>query len=165
MVANLAYENPQRHLENIDRAAKVRMKHRLRLELELAGIPQKALAIGARIDEGQLSRMLSDRNEEALPAHKFPVITQELGPGLMEWLAIQCGGLYSHGAEGPLIEGPLATLVGKLAHQTGEVVQQLIFVMESKHINIDEQKDVIAALRGMAQTTQALLNTTEGRLA
>lgn len=165
MVANLDYANTQRHQENIDRTAKAKVKHRLRLEIELAGIPQKALAIGAHLDEGQLSHMLSDKSEETLPAHKIPAVVQELGPGLMEWLAIQCGGLYSHGAEGPLIEGPLATLVGKLAHQTGEVVQQLIFVMESKHINIDEQKDVIAALRGMAQTIQALLNTTEGMLA
>jgi len=164
MVANLDYANTQRHQENIDRTAKAKVKHRLRLEIELAGIPQKALAIGAHLDEGQLSRMLNDKSEEALPAHKIPAVVQEVGPGFMEWLALQCGGIYTHGSEAVLLQGSLPTLVGNLAAQTGECVKQLITVMESHQVNVDTEKDVVAGLRQLALNIQTLLLHAEGRL-
>ena len=163
MPTNLAFNAGQNHLEKIDRAAKNKFKSRLRLELELAGIPQKALAYATNTDEGQLSRILNDKYEDVFPAHKLPLLTREMGPGVMEWLAVQCGGIYSHGAEPPLIEGSLATLVGSLAAQAGECVKQLIFVMESDHIH--DKQEVIVGLRVLAQNIQSLLAHAEGRLA
>jgi hypothetical protein len=140
---------------------KMKFKSRFRLELENTGLPHKALAFGAGIDQGQLSRMLADHHDEDLPAWRLPSVTRELGPELMEWLALQCGGTYSHGlvSAGPRLT--VAVLLGQLAHQSGDCLQSLIQDMADAHWSQAEREVSIPGLRALREVVAALLRAAE----
>jgi hypothetical protein len=159
MTSNFRHDPAQGKADNLER---LKLKARFRLEIESAGLPQKAVAIGAGIDEGHLSRLLNDSHGDALPAHKLPAITRELGPGLMEWIALQCGGVYVHGTEAQHIEAAPGVLTGMLAHEVGDVVQQVFQDMADGSWSADERMSRVAALRKVVLVAQSLLADAEG---
>ena len=113
MDPNIAGSATQGQSRPID-PLKTKSKARLRLELEASGIPQKALAYGILTTEPLLSRILADHCPDDLPSYKIPAVTRELGPGYMQWMALQCGGVYHHG-ECPAVHQPVPVLIGLLA--------------------------------------------------
>lgn len=163
MHQNLLSGARQGHPETLDRRMKLKTKERLRMELALSGLPQKALAYGTGTDEAQMARMLGERYEEALPAHKIPSTVRELGPGFMEWLALQCNGIYVHGGELTLLDSPTSSaLVGLLAQHAGLTVQMLIEHFEDHVWTGDEKREVIPLLRKLRQIVDTLLSDAEG---
>ena len=163
MDTNLAPAGRQNQPENLDRTMKFKFKRRLRLEIELAGGRQKPLAYETATDEGALSRMLSERCEDALPAHKLPAVTGELGPGTMEWLALQCGGVYHHGEEIHYLKSAPLALVGMLANLSGKSVQQLIqdFQDHQDWTQPERQAD-LPNLRKLRAVVETLIHDAEG---
>lgn len=141
---------------------KAKAKARLRFEIEAAGIPQKALAIGLRTSDSILSRYLAWHAADDLPAYKIPSLVRELGPGYMEWLALQCGGTYHHGEGHPAAHVPVPVLVGQLAKQSGAAVQQLISDLEDHVWSLQERQHALLGLRTLQQVIEGLIQEAEG---
>ena len=161
METNLALRGQQCQAENLDRSMKFKIKRRLRLETEMNGGNQKALAYATGTDEGALSRMLSERCEDAFPAHKLPAQVAEQGPGLIEFLALQCGGTYLHGTEPAMLKASPTTLAGLLAKESGGVVQQLVQHLEDRVWTPEERQADIPALRKLLRIAETLLADAE----
>lgn len=140
---------------------KAKSKARLRFELEAAGIPQKALAIGLGTPDALLSRILGEHCPDDLPSYKLPALTRELGPGYMAWMAIQCGGTYHHG-ECPESTAPVAVLVGLLARQSGHTIQQLIQDLGDHDWTPAERQAGLPGLRNLKAIVDGLLREAEG---
>ncbi len=147
----------QDQLRSIDQL-KLKCKARLRLEVATSGIPQKALAYDIRSDEAKVSRYLSDQYPDDLPLWRIPLVTTSLGPGLMQWLAIQCGGSYHHGEQPPHCHQSVTTLIGLLARQSGNVVQKLL---QDLNTHISQQED-LPGLRKLAGIVESLIQDVEG---
>ena len=137
-------------------AARAALKDRLRCEVAASGLPHKAIAIGIGMDQGQFSRVLSDEHNDALHAHSLPTLTREMGPGLMQWLALRCGGQYTHGAE-RVPQGSPVVLVGLLARETGATLQQLIQQLEDHRWDADERMAALPGLRKLHALVSDLL--------
>lgn len=160
MQPNFRSTHSQQQPESLD-PARASMKSRLRFEVEASGLPHKAVAIGIGMDQGQFSRVLSDEHKDALHAHTIPMLTRELGPGLIEWLAVRCGGTYIHGAESCRSEPPVV-LIGLLARQSGATIQQLIQQLEDHAWSPGECRRSIPALRKLHDLVGDILRQAEG---
>jgi len=157
MRESVAGSAPQDQSRTVD-PLKLKSKARLRLELETSGLPQKALAYGTRSCEAQVTRYLGEQYQDDLPSYKVPYITTELGPGYMQWLAIQCGGVYHHGAQPPHCHQSVTTLIGLLARQSGNVVQKLL---QDLNTHISQQED-LPGLRKLRGIVESLIQDVEG---
>ena len=162
MDANIATRGQQNQPEKLDRSMKFKLKQRLRLEIELAGGRQKPVAYAINYDDPAMSRVLSDRCEDSVPAHKMPALTLELGPGLMEWLAIQCGGIYHHGEEGLVLQETPLALVGMLAQLAGRTVQQIVQDFEDNVWSREERQANLPTLRKLKAVVDTLIQDAEG---
>ena len=141
---------------------KLKFKRRIRMELDATGVPCKAVSIEAGLDPGFFSRAIRDEHDEAIHAHSLPAITRELGPGLMTWLAGQCGGTYQHGAEIGHIEAQPTVLIGLLAHESGDLIQQLIQDLADADWSPKERAARIPSLRKLHSIVESLLADAEG---
>lgn len=152
------------HQSNLSRSfdpLKSKAKARLRFEVEAAGLPQKALAIGLRTSDAILSRILAEHCPDDLPAYKIPAVVHELGPGYMEWLAIQCGGVYHHGETARAHHEPVTVLVGLLARLSGATVQQLIQGISDSNWDPVERQTDLPGLRKLKAVVDALVAEAE----
>lgn len=136
---------------------RLRSKARLRLEHELSGMPNKALAFDLCTPEAVLSRILSDQSPDDLPSHKVPLLTRAQGPGFIEWLALQCGGAYHHGEHAPHCHKSVTILLGLLAKQSGAVVQQLLQDLED-HLTSNQD---LPGLRRLKTIVEELISDVE----
>ena len=150
----------QRQPELID-TPKLKFKRRLRMEMDATGTSEKAVAMEARIDPGQFSRMLDATYTEALHAHHIPAVVRECGPGFMEWVAIQCGGTYIHDSASTHVEAPPGMLTGMLAHEVGDVVQQVFQDLLDGSWSKEERISRIAALRKVELIAKSLREDAE----
>lgn len=157
-VAGSAHQGQSRPVDPL----KLKSKARLRLELELSGLPQKALAYGLPTTEPQLTRYLGEQYPDDLPSYKIPAVVRELGPGYMEWMAIQCGGVYRHGAQATRTDATTTALIGLLAKQGGAVIQQLLQHLEDHIWSEAERRKDVAGLRKMKTLLESLLSEAEG---
>jgi hypothetical protein len=157
-VGSSAHQDQSRLIDPL----KLKSKARLQLELAASGLPQKALAYGIRTSEAQMSRYLGDQSPDDLPSYKVPYLTTELGPGYMEWLAIQCGGVYHHGKQGHISHESVTTLIGLLAKQSGNVVQQLLQHLEDHIWSEKERLEDLPSLRKLQAIIQSLVQDAEG---
>jgi len=160
MIHKVAGSAPQGQSRPVD-PLKLKSKARLRLELELSGLPQKALAYGIPTTEPQLTRYLGDQYSDDLPSYKVPGVVRELGPGYMEWLALQCGGTYHHG-EMASIQEPVHVLVGLLARESGLNLQALIQDLADRDWTPEERQAELGGLRRLLSVVQALIHSAEG---
>lgn len=140
---------------------KAKAKARLRFEIEAAGLPQKALAIGLRTSDAILSRILAEHCPDDLAAYKVPALTRELGPGYMEWLALQCGGVYHHG-ECQQSGQAVTVLVGLLAKQSGATVQELIQDLSDHEWSAQERQEALPGLRKLHAVIESLIREAGG---
>lgn len=140
---------------------RLKLKRQFRLEIELSGVPQKAIAIEGGLDESQMSRMLSDACLDSIRAHELPFVTREIGPGLMEWLAEQCGGVYTHAQDYQRCYQVGHALIGMLAHESGTLVQGLVGDFADGIWQNEEKAQRIPGLRRVAQIVDALLREAE----
>ena len=163
MDTNLALSGAQSQPENLDKTLKRKFKRRLRLELELARLDQKPVAMGTGTDEGQFSKMLADHCQECFPLHRVPLFIQEVGPGLMEFLALQCGGIYHHGEEPHYLRSTPLVLVGMLANLSGKTVQQLLQdFQDHKDWSREERQADLPNLRKLRSVVDTLIHDAEG---
>ena len=160
MIDKVAGSAPQGQSRPVD-PLKLKSKARLRLELELSGLPQKALAYGILTTEPQLTRYLGDQYPDDLPSYKIPNVVRELGPGYMEWLAIQCGGAYHHGETAPT-QQPLHVLIGLLAKESGLNIQALVQDLADQDWTPEERQAELGGLRRLLAVVQALVRSAEG---
>lgn len=160
MHESVAGSAPQSQSRTVD-PMKPKAKRRLRLEHELSGLSNKALAIGLNTAEAQLTRYEGEQYQDDLPAHKLPALTHELGPGYMQWLAIQCGGTYHHGEYAPT-PAPVPVLIGLLARQSGTTLQQLIQALSDHEWTPAERQADLPGLRKLRDIVGALLHESEG---
>lgn len=139
---------------------KLKLKARLRTETDpnLCGQAQKAIAYDLRTSEAQLTRYLGDQYPDDLPAHKVPHLVRSVGAGYMEELARLCGGVYHHGEHAPHCHQSVVVVIGLLAKQGGNVVQQLLQDMDA-HIH---QKEDLAGLRKLKTLVEELIADVEG---
>ena len=148
MCRSVGPNTSQGHPENLDVSnEKEKFKRRIRFELEATGVPEKAIAVEAKLDPGFVSKAVKAGAQEAFHIHTLPAITRELGPGLMEWTAIQCGGTYIHGMEARHIEAAPTALMGMLAHNSGEVLQQMLQALQDGKIDAGEYASLLPVLR------------------
>ena len=157
MHENLEDFQPQGNLDFLDRTLKLKFKRRLRLEIELAQALRKNVASGTATDESALSRFLNDRYEDSFPIHKLPLLTQEIGPGFMAYLATQCGGTYHHGEAPRHLSTSPGRLTGLLARESGATVQQLV----DREWTAEERQADIPHLRKLMQIVESLLEDAE----
>ena len=160
MCESVAGSAPQGQSRTVD-PLKIKSKARLRLELETAGIPHKALAYGINTPEAMLSRILADHCPDDLPSHKVPALTRELGPGYMEFLALQCGGVYHHG-ECPAARQSVSVLIGLLAKESGSTIHQLIQDLEDHAWSTEERQAQLPGLRKLEVIVRAIIQEAEG---
>lgn len=162
MHESVAGSAPQSQSRTVD-PLKLKSKARLRKEVdpELSGQSQKAIAIDLLISDPQLSRYMGDQYPDDLPAHKVPRLTRSVGPGYMEWLAIQCGGTYHHGEYAPT-SAPVPVLIGLLARQSGNTLQQLIQDLSDHEWTPAERQADLPGLRKLRDIVGALLHESEG---
>jgi len=161
MDPNIAGSATQGQSRSVD-SRKLKFKRRLRLEAELSGIPHKALAYGLATSEAQLSRYKGDQYPDSLHDYEIPGLTHELGPGFMEFLALQCGGIYTHGAAAASSHPPVAVLIGLLAKASGDSIQQLVQALEDQDWTSAEKVASIPVLRKLHSISGALLQDAEG---
>ena len=160
MHESVAGSAPQGQSRSVD-PMKAKAKCRLRLEHELSGLSNKALAIGLNTAEAQLTRYEGEQYQDDLPAHKLPALTHELGPGFMQWLALQCGGIYHHG-ECHAAHESMPVLIGLLARQSGATLQQLIQDLMDHEWSPSERQGELPKLRHLRATVDALIREAEG---
>lgn len=142
---------------------KAKTKRRLRLEHELSGLSNKALAIGLNTAEAQLTRYEGEQYQDDLPVHKVPALTQEAGPGFMEWLALQCGGTYTHGHSTTAAgHPPITVLIGLLAKASGASIQEMVQALEDHDWSADERRDNLPGLRKLQAIVHTLVQEAEG---
>jgi len=161
MDPNIAGSATQGQSRSVD-SRKLKFKRRLRLEAELSGIPHKALAYGLATSDAQLSRYKGDQYPDSLHDYEIPDLTHELGPGFMEFLALQCGGVYTHGAAATSNQPPVAVLIGLLAKTSGDSVQQLVQALEDHDWSQEEKLASLPVLRKLYSIVGALLQDAEG---
>jgi hypothetical protein len=161
MPSNFAFAQPQGHQEKLEATQKNKVKQRLRFEIELTGTPQKALAASTCTDVATISKMLDEKYRESPYAHMIPGITREMGPGFMEWLAMQCGGIYLHGAEPLAYPGTLRDLIGTLAHQSGSTIQELVRDLKDSGWEAEARCAAIPGLRTLRNVIDTLIFTAE----
>lgn len=159
MDTNLALNGQQNQPEKFDKVMKVKVKRRIRMELDLSGAPQRPVAIETGTDEGAFSRMINDRYEDAFPVHKVPALVRELGPGFMEWLALQCGGTYHHDETPHLMHTAPLALVGLLANTAGRTIQHLLTDIQD-HKDWNHQD--LPNLRKLEAIIDTLIHDAEG---
>ena len=163
MDTNLARSGAQNHSETHDVTMRRKVKWRLRKELVFADLDQKPVAIGTLTDVGQFSRMLNDNCDDTFPIHRLPALTREVGPGFMEWLALQCGGVYHHGEEPHYLRSTPLVLVGMLANLSGKSVQQLLQdFQDHQDWNREERQADLPNLRKLRQVVDTLIHDAEG---
>lgn len=143
-------------------ARKLKSKRQLRLEMDLAGIQQKALAISLDMDQAQLSRTLSDGCMEEPLVSDLPGITREVGPAYMQWVAMQCGGTYHHGEQAQASTVTPAVLVALLARGSGDTISQLVQDLQDNHWSAEERMAQLPGLRKLLAVVEALLRQAEG---
>ena len=160
MHPSVAGSAPQGQSRTID-PMKLKSKRRLRLEHELSGLSNKALAIGLTTSEAQLTRYEGEQYPDDLPAHKIPALTQEAGPGFMEWLSIQCGGTFTHDRALPNHQ-PIGVLIGLLAKTSGATIQEMVEALEDHHWSPEERRDNLPGLRKLQAIVGALVSEAEG---
>ena len=160
MESSFVSPSSQRQSVIVD-TAKTKFKRRLRLELEVTGVEPKAVYTEAGIDKGAFSRICNNESPDALHAHHLPAVTRELGPGLMEWIAMQCGGTYRHGEKTSVSELTPQCLLSLLAKTEGEVLQQMILQLEDNEWSPQEQREALPGLRNLVQVTLALISQAE----
>lgn len=153
MSSNIAAINGQCNTSSHDRrmTRKLNSKRELRAELEFSGTQHKALAIALDMDQGQLSRVLSDGCQEEPVVSDLPGITRELGPEYMQRVAIRCGGTYHHGEERTCLQAPTAVLVGLLAKGS-----------QDNHWSPAERAAQVPGLRKLHSVIGAMLAQAEG---
>ena len=162
MDSNLALSGAQSHPESHDGTMRRKVKRRIRQELAITEMDQKAVAIGTSTDPGQFSRMLNDACDDSFPAHRIPALTRELGPGFMEWLALQCGGVYHHAEACHTLHASPLTLVGLLANYAGKSVQQLLQDFKDGVWTREERQADLPTLRKLRQVIDTLIADAEG---
>jgi hypothetical protein len=153
-VGSASHQNQQRSIDHL----KLKFQARFRLEVQASGIPQKALAFDIGTDDAKVTRYLSDQYPDDLPLWRIPLVTASVGPGLMEFTAIQCGGTYHHGEHAPHCHESVMVLVGLLAKQSGAAVQQLLQDIDT---HLTAAKD-LPGLRRLKGTLEALIADVEG---
>lgn len=163
MHESVAGSAPQSQSRTVD-PMKAKAKRRLRLEHELSGLSNKALAIGLNTSEAQLTRYEGEQYQDDLPAHKIPALTQELGFGYMEWLAMQCGGTYTHEHAAPASHPPIPILIGLLAKASGASIQQMIQALEDHDWFPEERRECLPGLRSLIVIIGAMVAEAEAGL-
>lgn len=95
-------------------------KRVLRVSMEMCGRPRKAVMAELGITDAQLSRILSEKMDDGMPADLIPLWTAAVGPQYAEWLRLQLPDTYHpHTEENPL------RLVGLLAKSIGDNTQAI----------------------------------------
>jgi hypothetical protein len=156
MHSSVAGSSPQGNSRSID-PLKLRSKARLRFETEeeVCGQHKKAISFELRTSDAQLTRYLGDQYGDDLPAHKVAYLTRGVGPGYMEWLARESGGVYHHGESGPPCHESVKEMIGLLAQQSGNVIQQLLKHLD-KHIAKREDLPGLRKLRAIVEEVIAI---------
>lgn len=159
-VAGSAAQSQSRSIDPL----KLKSKARLRYETdeEVCGRNKKAIAYELRTSDAQLCRYLGDGYADDLPAHKVPLLTREVGPGYIEWLAREAGGTYHHGEQALVSRESVTTLLGLLAKQSGQVVQQLLQHLEDHIWSEKERLADLPSLRKLQTILQNLVQDAEG---
>lgn len=160
-MCKIPHSSNQRQAESID-TPKLKFKRRLRMELDASGTSEKAVALEARIDFGQFSRMLDATYTDALHAHHIPAFVRECGPGLMRWLAVQCGGTYQHDILPVRSDDSPLVLIGLLAHQSGHSIQHLIQDLQDGQWSPEERLAALPGLRKLHTVIETLIQDAEG---
>lgn len=154
MPSSFGSSSSQDHTQNFDRRFRDRFNRRLSIELVDSGIPKKALADELRLDQSQLSRILSDSCLDQMPLSRLPDLTAALGPGCMEWLAIQCGGRYVQMTEPVETHEDDQALAARLAGLSGQAVSVLLS---------NPGGEVLSTLQALRSTIAALIEIQERR--
>lgn len=161
VVGSAHQDNPQSiDLGDLKRRSKARL--RFELDEDLCGLPKKNIAILLAFAPEQLSRCLGENYPDDLPAHKVPAVTRKIGPGYMEWLAEECGGVYHHGERPPHSHTSVTTLIGLLAKQGGSVVAQLLQHLNDHIWTLDERHQDVSGLRKLQSIVETLIRDAEG---
>ncbi|MCE5282538.1 MAG: hypothetical protein LLG93_10595 [Deltaproteobacteria bacterium] len=105
--------------------------------------------------------MLNDKYQDAFPLHKLPAQVAEQGPGLIEFVAMQCGGTFVSSDPGPAAPGSLCDLIGLLAHQSGHTVQVLVQDLNDMVWSPEERLAAIPGLRKLRLVVDTLLTEAE----
>lgn len=134
---------------------KLRIKRRMRLELELSGRQHKAISIGMGVDQAILSRWLNDQYPDVMPSHRLPDWEREVGPGLWEWLEQERPAAPSQ--QHPDIAG-LTILLAKVG---GQCVSELIQALADHEWSEDERRANLPALRKLQSVVNALVHEAE----
>lgn len=133
---------PKGNTEQIVSTTVARLKRQARLQLEQSGIPRKALAEDLYTDETRLCRWLNDDYRDRFPADLLSAWTRELGPGLLSWIARDCG--YDLVATDPRKFHPAnddpVQLVALIARHSGITISETIEAISSGGMWTAEEK-------------------------
>jgi len=158
MSKSIAGSAAQNQIHSVDHL-KLKSKERLRFETseDLCGHHKKEVAYQLRTSDAQLSRYLGDGYPDDLPAHKVAYLTRCAGPGYMQWLARECGGEYHHGEHAAHPHEAIVTLLGLLAKQEGNALQQLLQDLDHLTVAAD-----VPPLRRLVALTEEVIADVEG---
>jgi len=158
MSKSIAGSAAQNQSGNVDHL-KLKSKERLRFETSEAvcGHHKKAVAYELKTSDPQLTRYLGDIYPDDLPAHKVAYLTRFAGPGYMQWLARECGGEYHHGEQPPHSHEAIVTLLGLLAKQEGNALQQLLQDLDHLTVAAD-----VPPLRRVQSLVEEIIADVEG---
>lgn len=150
----------QGHPETLD-PQRLALKRRLRMELDAAGLPHKALAIECGVDQALVSRWISEEHRDMPGVHHLAAITRELGNGFVRALVARCGLELADTPTQPREADDLYKLVSLLAGKSGNTVQALVEQLADGDWTTAERRISLPGLRNLHQVTGALVARAE----
>lgn len=137
------------------RAFRERFKRQVRLEVELAEFKVEAAAHEMDCDPSLISHWGGERGCD-MPAWRLVRWTRTFGTGLMEWLALQCGGSFVHGQDPAPTASPMV-LVGLVARQSGLTIQQILQSLQDREWSASERQADLPRLRKLRDLVDQLI--------
>jgi hypothetical protein len=118
-------------------------KYQQNLELMLSRRERKAVAPGFPCSEASLCDWLKEGGPAAMGAQWLPAWTREVGPGLLRWIAKECGfDLVDEDEAGPVEVTDSAQLLALIAVHHGRLMGQIIQAREDGNIDDQEREEI-----------------------
>lgn len=120
-----------------------RFKKRQLLELMLSNRERKAVAPEFPVSLATLSDWMNEDKPAAMGAQWLPAWTREIGPGLLRYLAKECGyDLVDAGEGGPVECADSAQLLALISIHHGRLMGQIIQAREDGAITDQERQEI-----------------------
>lgn len=147
----------QGHAGSIESPLRERLRKRIRRIAEDSDAKQSGCAHDMGVDPSLISHWGHDCD---MPLWRVPAWSNVYGPSLLEWIAIQCGGMFI--PHPSFLKQPVTVLIGLLAEQSGATINHLVRDLEDHVWTKEEKAATLPDLRKLRTILDTLIHDAEG---